>query len=164
MKKSLALASLLAATLTALTACGGGDGGSGSGGFNFAPVSYINYGGLTWSSTTTQTFKGAGGFNAFADLSTMEPFAPGYCEQTACTGTDQYGRNTNCSPTNFNKSAGWRLPKPNELKDFYINNPSPTGWTVGLTWTNDLNLYDPTNGHIIITNNLRGYVTCVKPA
>lgn len=143
-------------------ACGGGSGDTNPTGFSYLPVSYANQAGLIWSSPTTQTFKYSA-WGIAADLNTMEPYASAYCEQTTCTSKDQYGRDTNCSSTNFNKSLGWRLPTPIELRAFFLAIPSPSNWKIGLTWTNDGNLYDPSNGHTIITNYLRGYVTCVKP-
>jgi hypothetical protein len=156
MKNTIKL-TLAASAVAVLAACGGGGGGGGGG---YLPVTYTEFGGLKWSSTTSEVVIYPSGF--FVGL---EKDASEYCTQQTCDN-DQYGKTVNCRATNFNGELGWTLPSREQLQSFYAANPRPTGWVIGPVWTSrggeslDFRNGSWTNSGQSIS--VKAHATCVK--
>jgi hypothetical protein len=133
------------------SACGGGgDSGSASNQTPAASYTYFQQGGLTWSSTSAQTYR-------YVPLGSSIPLdqSNGYF----CNGS------TNGVIDNFNKQTGWRLPTQIELQNLYKEMPRPPGFVIGRVWMDNNGAIDFATGGIVIggnTDESKFYVTCVR--
>ena len=150
------LVRVLVVTVAAVTlsACGGG---AGDGSSNTSP-SYYSQGGLLWS----ETLPGLLGNGQYVWSFAAKPSeSAGYqCDGSVSVN---YGP---IVPDNFNKEAGWRLPKIAELSALYAENKTPPNWQIGKVWADSLTGPQRLNfitGAITSGDGLTGLVVCVKP-
>lgn len=132
-----------------LAGCGGG--GDSSPSAPAAQPTYFQQGGLTWSSTSNQTYYYVP-LGSLMDLSQSNGY---YCNGS-----------TNGVLNNFNKEPGWRLPTFSELQKLYKEMPKPPGWTIGPVWASGNSAINFADGGIIIGGNTEASkyrVACVKP-
>lgn len=158
MKKFLKYA-LAASTFALIAACGGGGGGEKSD--DNANVTYTEFAGYTWSSTTNELVINPSGL--FVGL---EKTASEYCSKQTCD-IDQYGDAVNCRASNFNGQTGWSLPTEDQLQNFYRANPNPSGWIIGPIWSSTggerLDFRTGTWSSSRSSTSVKAHVTCVKP-
>jgi hypothetical protein len=125
-----------------------------------ATITYLDFAGYRWSSTTEEIVIWPSGF-----LVTLEKDASSYCSQQTCE-VDKYGASVNCRATNFNNETGWNLPNRDQLQALYNANPSPQGWVIGPIWSStggsslDFRNGEWTNSYY--ENTRKAHVTCIK--
>ncbi len=146
---------LAVGSLALLAACGGGGGSDGD-----APVTYLDFGGYVWSSTTNEVVIYPSGL-----FFGLEKDASAYCTQQTCD-TDKYGNSANCRATNFNGQLGWSLPTREQLQRLYNANSKPAGWVLGPVWTSrggeSLDFRNGSWSNSGSSTAAKAHVTCVK--
>jgi hypothetical protein len=157
---------LVLTAIASLTLVGcGGDSGVGDK-VPTPKVSYYDFDGFTWSSTTTDVFPNP---PTSMGIGQIEITANEYCSQSTCDANL-----TNCRATNFNGERGWTLPSETQLIAFcqaYLKSPLKD-WVAGQTWEscsgfNSCKTVDFSNACKVSTYvnnalNFNGQVTCVK--
>ena len=161
--------SITANVIFVVTACGGGGGGDSAPDSSYGAgqtYSYLQQGGLNWSSPSNVAYIFAQPLQP-----TLEPDANSYCSQSTSTNGGP------AVPTNFNKQTGWRIPTYAEMQSLHADLQSPAGWPNVNLWVEGLNknryLFDVEvyARHFNLVTGLISYpaayekasVTCVKP-